>query len=375
MHRSGDTSRVPARRQRAMNELDRYARMAVRHSVDQYAKEGTLLDKAKALFDDDTVWHQPWVPMDFDLGLAHEHPVYTDVFDDAQRLAWNHLQWGLDYSIVGKGELQIIVINGYAVKAFAGVMPSVVDLEERESFEEIDHYAAFRTVIEGLQRRYLPHRKAPLYADSPSGVRSERLNRVLRHVIGVMGMATLGPHFPALFFLQRGLKTHSFKPFENAIATFEQGPAGIREISHLHRLDESRHMATSLWIAKLANDVLETAPFESRTLFKAAIQAAWPRGRMAESRVGYWKKVLDEAPIYQDIPREERASLFAHVSRNTVASLTQLHARQVGLTRQANKRLVEECGLPLPLKRVIVDTLRADAATAPIVDAVQLPAA
>lgn len=363
------------RRQRALDELDRYARMTVRHSVNQYAREGTLHDKALALFDDDTAWHKPWVPLDFDLGEAHLHPVYVDVFDDAQRLAWNHLQWGLDYSIVGKGELQIIVINSYAVKAFAGILPSVVELEERESFEEIDHYAAFRTVIEGLQRRYLPHRKAPLYADSPSGMRSERLNRVMRHVIGVMGMATLGPNFPALFFLSRGLKTHSFKPFENGIATFEEGPAGIREISHLHRLDESRHMGTSLWMARLSNEVLDTAPIESRTLFKAAIQAAWPKGRMAESRIGYWRKVLDEAPIFQTIPREERASLLAHVARNTENGLTRLHARQEQLTRQANKRIVEECGLPLALKRVVVDTLRSDPATAPFVDAVVLPAA
>jgi len=364
-----------ARRQRAMTELDRYAGMAVKHSVEQYGREGTLHDKALRLFDDDSVWSRPWVPGDFDLGRAREHAVYQDRFDEAQRLAWNHLQWGLDYSIVGRGELQIIVINRHAVKAFEGVLPSMAALEDRESFEEVDHFAAFRTVIEGMRRRYLPQRAEPLYAISPSGFQSERVNRVMRHAIGLMGRATLGPHFPALFFLARGLKTHNFKPFENAIATWDEGPEGIRTISHLHRLDESRHMATSLWIARLANDVLDEAPFESRTLFRAAVHAAWPPGRMAESRIGYWRTVLDEAPIFQTVPREERALLLAHVAHNTEQGLQHLHFRQENLTRQANKKIVEECGLPLPLKRAFVDALRADPATSPLVDAVVLPAA
>ena len=364
-----------ARRARALEELDRYARMNVRHSVEQYSREGTLHDKALALFDDQDAWSAPWVPQDFDLGRAHEHPVFTEVFSPAQRLAWNHLQWGLDYSIVGRGELQIIVINKHAVKAFADVLPSMIELEERESFEEVDNFAAFRTVIEALRRRYLPGRREALYAESPSGMRSEASNKVFRHVIGLMGRATLGNHFPALFFLARGLKTHNFKPFENAIAGFEEAPKGIREISHLHRLDESRHMATSLWIARLANEVLDEASFESRTLVRAAAQAAWPRGRMAESRIGYWRTVLAEAPIFQDVPRPLRAELLAFVAANTEQGLRVLHARQEGLTRQANKRIVEECGLPPHLKRCFVEALRADPATAPLVDAVELPAA
>ena len=364
-----------ARRARALRELDRFARMNVQHSQVQYEREGTLHAKAQAFFVDPQAWNRPWVPWDYDLGRAFEHPVFTDRFTPAQRLAWNHLQWGLDYSIVGRGELQIIVINKHAVAAFAQVLPSMVQLEERESFEEIDHFAAFRTGIEALWRRYLPTRRQPLYAQSPSGVRSEAANKVLRHVFGVMGRAMLGNHFPALYFLARGLKTHNFKPFENGIATFEEAPDGVRDISHLHRLDESRHMATSLWIAKHANEVLDQVPHESRTLVKAAARAAWPPGRMAESRIGYWRAVLDQAPIYANVPAEERRALLAHVAEHTRQGLSSLHARQESLTRQANKRIVEECGLPLPLKQAFIDALRADPATAPLVDAVQLPSA
>lgn len=367
--------RDDSRRQRALRELDSYARMNVRHSVDQYAREGSLHDKSRAFFDGDHTWDQPWVPWDFDLGQASEHPVFRDHFSQAQKLAWNHLQWGLDYSIVGRGELQIIVINKHAIAAFRDVLPSVVELEERESFEEVDHFAAFRTGIEALRRRYFPGRRQPVYADSPSGMRSEAANKALRHIIGHMGRLALGNHFPALFFLARGLKTHNFKPFENAIAGFEEAPKGIREISHLHRLDESRHMATSLWLARLSNEVLDEVPLESRNLIRASVHAAWPRGRMAESRIGYWRVVLDEAPIFQDVPAPLRAELLEHVAAHTRRNLTTLHFRQERLTRQANKRIVEECGLPLPLKQAFVQALRADPATAPLVDDVVLPGA
>lgn len=362
-------------RQQALRELDRFARMSVQHSKDQYAREGTLHDKARAAFAAPDVWRYKWVPDDFDLGQAAQHPVWTEVFDEEQRLAWNHLQWGLDYSIVGRGEQQIIVLNGYAVKAFAGLLPSMVELEERETFEEVDHFAAFAELIERLRERYLPHRRTPLYADSPSGFHSARLNRLTRHVIGEIGHRTLGNHFPALYFLARGLKTHNFKPFENGIAGFEQAHPAIREISHLHRLDESRHMATALWIAKYANDVLESTPWESRALFRAAVHAAWPDGRMAETRAAYWRTVLDEAAPFRRLAAADRESLYAHVEHNIHANLQDLHERQKRLTRQANKRLVEECGLPLHLKRAFVEELRRDPVHRTLVDAVELPEA
>ena len=104
----------------------------------------------------------------------------------------------------------------------------------------------------------------------------------------------LGTNFPTLFFLTRGIKTHNFKPFENAIAQFQDAPSGVAQVSHLHRLDESRHMATALHIARLSNHILEQQNFESRQLFKAAVHAAWPKDRMAEYRIAYWSTVLKE---------------------------------------------------------------------------------
>jgi hypothetical protein len=364
---------APDKRQAALRELDVYAKMAVEHSERQYATHGTLHDVAKRAIDARDLWERPWVPWDFDLGRADLHPVWQR-WTQRQRLAWNHLQWGLDYTIVGRGEQQIIVLNGHAVSSYESVLPAVVDLEKRESFEEIDHLDAFREGLEALRLRYLPHRRKVLWATSPSGFQSDTLNRLSRDVIGQVAKRLLGSNFPTLFFLTRGMKTHNFKPFENAIASYEEAPMGIRQISHLHRLDESRHMATSLYLAKLSNVVLETVPVESRALFAAAVHASWPVQRQVENRVGYWKAVLHEAPIYSDVSRAEKADLLQHIRSQTEANLHALHPRQAQLTRQANKRIVEACGLSPEYKAIFVDLLRKDPLHASLVDAVDLDA-
>ena len=363
----------PDARQAALRELDSYARSNVQHSRRQYARHGTLHDQAREALTDPDVWHRPWVPDDFDVGEARTHPVFEG-WSSAQQLAWNHLQWGLEYGVVGQGERQIVVLNKYAVKAYRDVLPSVVALEERESFEEVDHLEAFAVGLEGLRARYLPHRRRPLYAHCPSGFSSERLNRVVRHGIGMVAEKVLGRNFPTIFFLTRGIKTHNFKPFENAIASFADAPEGIRQVSHLHRLDESRHMATALYLAKLSNAVLEAVPQEGRLLLEAGVKAAWPPGRVVETRLAYWRTVLAEAAPYRSVSQRDKDALYAHLAANTRENLLALHERQQRLTRQANKRIVEECGLDPSLKRAFVEALRADPYSAALVEAVELAA-
>ena len=362
---------TPDKRQAALRELDVYSKMAVEHSERQYAVHGTLHDVAKRAIQADDLWERPWVPWDYDLGQVDQHPIW-ERWSRRQRLAWNHLQWGLDYTIVGRGEQQIIVLNNHAVASYATVLPSVVDLEKRESYEEVDHLEAFAVGLHALRSRYLPRRKELLWATSPSGFANDRLNRLSREAIGQVARRVLGANFPTLFFLTRGMKTHNFKPFENGIAGFQEAPHGIRQISHLHRLDESRHMATSLYLAQLSNVVLDTVPVESRLLFAAAVQAAWPVQRQVENRVGYWKAVLNEAPIYGDLTRAEKADLLQHIRERTEASLHRMHPRQERLTRQANKRIVETCGLSPEYRAIFVDLLRRDPLHSALVDAVDL---
>lgn len=356
----------------ALAELRAYCDIAVRHSYDQYAKHGTLHEKAEVAFADDTVWDHAWVPWDFDLCDAQSHPVWHEVFTHRHRLAWNHFEWTLNYSAVAQGERQIIVLNDFAVRGYADVMPSVVELERRESYEETDHVAAFTMVIDAVRDRYMPGAK-PVWSKPASGLGNETANRVIRRGLGVLANHLLGSNFPTLYFLARGMKTHGFKPFENAIAQYEEGHPSMRMISHLHRLDESRHMATSLNLARLSTQVLDTLPRDNRHLFSAAVQAAFPHGRSADYRLDFWKRVLRTAQVFADVPAEQREDLLRHMQARTPAKLAELHQVQTRLTRQANKRIIEESGLSAPMKRLFVEIMRKDPAYACIVDAVRLP--
>ena len=359
------------KQQQAISELDRYARMAIKHSHNQYNKHGTLHEVAKQAFSSSNIWQKPWVPLDFDIGDPYDHYTYQS-FSEEQKLAWNHLQWGLEYTVVGQGERQIITLNEYAVAQYERIVPSVVALEKRESFEEIDHLAAFQVGLDRLHDRYFPHLSETLWSMPASGFRSNTRNQKVRALLGQLGNHLLGSNFPTLFFLTRGLKTHNFKPFENAIAQFSDGPAGVCRISHLHRLDESRHMATALNIAHLSNTILDTVNWESKQLFKVAVHSAWPKNRPIEYRQAYWKTVLEQATIFSDIPPRDKQALFAHISKNIQQNLQRLHDRQTTLTRQANKKIVEMCGLSPQLKQCFVETLREDPIYSNLVDAVQL---
>ena len=359
--------------QRSLSELDTYAKINVKHSVDQYAKYGTLHGIAQKAFETDThdLWQKPWVPWDFDIGCPDTHPVWQR-FSEEQKLAWNHLQWGLEYTVVGQGERQIITLNNYAVRRFKHILPSVVELEQRESFEEVDHLDAFLLGIDALHKRYLPSLPKTLWSVSASGFSSETLNVLTRHITGEIADRLLGKNFPTLFFLIRGLKTHNFKPFENAIASFDDAPKWIRQISHLHRLDESRHMASALHISRLSKDILGKTNWESRRLFAAAVHVAWPKQRMIETRLGYWKTALYTANVFQSVSKADKDALFAHIASNTKHNLLHLHQRQEQLTRQANKKIVKLAGLSPELKQIFVETLRADPIHKNLVDAVEL---
>ena len=362
--------------QKALAELDRYAKMNVRHSKDQYAKHGTLHAVAQRAFgsacaETDDLWRKPWVPWDFDIGDSYSHPVYQS-FSEEQKLAWNHLEWAYNYEVVAAGEKQIIVLNNHAVRQYRDVLPSVVELETRESFEEVDHVDAFQMGIQAVYDRYLPTMKQEMSSMSPSGFRHQQFNRITRHLTGMMANRLLGRNFPTLFFLIRTIKTVSFKGMENSIAMFDEAPDLVQKLSHLHRLDESRHQATALKLSKLSNEVLEQSSWESKRLFKLAIHSAWPNNRLLESRMGFWKRILFNSEIFVDISIEHKESFFTHICRCAAQSLRTLHPRQVQITQQVTKRAVTESGLSPEFKQLFVDVLRKDPIHRSLVEAVVL---
>lgn len=347
--------------QSTIAELDRYAKMNVRHSRDQYAKHGTLHSVALKAFDQNSkkLWSKPWVPWDFDIGDPYDHPVYHR-FTETQKLAWNHLEWAYNYEIVAAGEKQIIVLNNYAVRQYRHILPSVVELEERESFEEIDHVDAFKTGLDAIYDRYLPGVKQDITALSPSGFRQQHMNKLIRHLTGRAANKLLGPNFPTLFFLIRTIKTVSFKGMENSIAMFDEAPELLRHISHLHRLDESRHQATALKLSKLSQEILDRTSWESKRLFKLAIRSAWPENRMLEARMRFWKLALFDGAIFATIPIEDKTAFFKHICQKASQNSLSLHPRQITMTQQVTKRAVTESGLSPEFKQIFVDVLRND---------------
>jgi|GEM_PF-6736886 len=351
---------------RTLAELDRYCASTLRRSQRELDRSGPLRDRGQAALADPSIWEQWWAPRDLDYGEAHTHPVWQGSFTREQRLAWNHLQWTLDYITVAQGERQVVVLNSLAVARFSDVLPSVCALEERESEEEADHVATFFDVGEAVWRRAFGA-GSRLSILATSGFAFASVNPPARKLIGLAANAVFGAHFPTLFFLARGMKSHSFKPFEIAMAKAEDSHPAIRAISAGHGVDESRHIATSHHLAALSVPLLEAVPQESRFLFRLAVDRLFPKGRMPRYRLHFWRKVLFDAPRFASVPLVERRQLFAHVERNTHRNLARLHPLQDALVSKANRRIVMECGLKPELRELFVDLLRADPSYAPTV--------
>jgi hypothetical protein len=356
---------------RTLAELDRYCASTLRRSGRELARSGPLRARGQAALADPSIWDRWWAPRELDYGEAHLHPVWEHSFTRAQQLAWNHLQWTLDYVTVAQGEQQVVVLNGMAVSRFRDVLPSVCALEKRESEEEADHVATFFDVGAAVWRRcFGPRSRMRVLATSGFALAS--VNPPARRLIGTAANAVFGAHFPTLFFLARGMKSHSFKPFEIAMERAEDSHPLLRAISRGHGVDESRHIATSHHLAALSVPLLEKVPQESRLLFKLAVERLFPPGRMPEYRLAFWRTVIDRAPVFADVPRAERLALWEHVQARTHANLARLHPLQEAWVHKANRRIVMESGLKPELRELFVELLRRDPSYAPTVTA--LPA-
>lgn len=356
-----------------LETLDSYCRKTLARSTRHFERFGPLVDHARRTVDDDTIWQHEWAPRELDLGEPWSHPVFTDTFSDEQRRAWTQLHWVMDYITVAQGEQQVVVLNAMAAKRFRPICPSVCELQDRESHEEIDHVASFFEVKRAVERRYFG-RGYVLGIQATSGTSSGRINRGVRWLIGKGADRIFGSNFPTLFFLTRGMKSHQFKPFEMAYARNEASHPAMRQLSEMHGWDESRHIATAQHLARLANPLLDNVPQENRLLFRLAMERLFPRGRLADYRVGFWRTVLRDAPLYADVAAEDREALLRHVTANIHRNLGALHPIQEALVTKSNRRIVEECGLSDELKREFVGFLRSDPTQAALVSSVRLEA-
>jgi hypothetical protein len=356
-----------------LEKLDTYCRKTLERSDRHAGRWGPLHVHALKTMDDASIWNHSWAPLKLDHGKAHLHPVYQDSFSDEQRRAWSHLQWVMDYVTVGQGEQQVVVLNKMAARRFRTVCPSVCELQERESDEEEDHIKSFFTVRDAVARRYFP-RNYSLQVEATSGTRSGRVNAGLRWIIGKGADRIFGSNFPTLFFLTRGMKSHTFKPFEIAYTRNEESHPAMRQHSAMHGWDESRHIATAQHMCRLANPLLDEVPQENKLLFRLAMERLWPKGRLLEYRVRFWRMCLEDSVIFSSIPSVEREQLLRHIRTEIESDLLELHPLQKRMVGKSNRRIVEECGLSPELKREFVAFIRSDPNQAAVVSTVRIDA-
>lgn len=356
-----------------LEKLDAYCRKTIARSTRHHERFGPLVEHARRTLDDPSIWDHTWAPPALDYGEAAEHPVFQERFSDRQRRAWSHLHWVMDYITVAQGEQQVVVLNGMAARRFRSVCPSVCDLQDRESAEEADHVAAFFEVKAAVEARYFGRGYA-LDVAATSGTRSGRLNQATRWVIGQGADRIFGSNFPTLFFLTRGMKSHGFKPFELAYSRYEGSHPAMRQLSAMHGWDESRHIATAQHLCRLANPLLDAVPQENKALFRLAMERLWPRGRVVDYRVDFWRSCLFDSAVFADVPRPERRALLEHVEARIRRNLQALHPVQEAMVAKSNRRIVEECGLSPDLKREFVAFLRSDPAQAAVVSTVRIDA-
>lgn len=356
----------------AIDDLNGWCERAMRRSKRQTDRHGGLVPIAEQALLDPTLFDEAWFPTELDHGCAADHWVWQDRFSREQKNAWSHLVWLVEYMTVREGELQLLVLNNLAARRYADQLPAVVDLQERETEEERDHAESFRLLAEAAWAKHmLPG--VPQPSTRTSGLASPGLNRIFRRVAGEVADKLLGPNFPVFFFLIRGMKSHIFKPFEASLGRWDEGHPTVRRISVLHGQDESRHIATAHYLASRSTEALKAAPIEHTRLLRLATRAAFPVGRMEGNRQTFWTTVLNHSRVFSNIPAEEREQLLQHVLASHRESFHELHHANRAFIQRSNRKILADCSFSDTAKTAIVDALRADPATASLVDGLDLP--
>ena len=157
---------------------------------------------------------------------------------------------------------------------------------------------------------------------------------------------------------------------ENSIAMFDEAPELLRRVSHLHRLDESRHQATALKLSKLSQEILEQTKLGVETTLQTCHPQCLVENRMLEARIRFWKLALFDGAIFANIPLEDKTAFFNHICRQATKNSLSLHPRQVTMTQQVTKRAVTESGLSPEFKQIFVDVLRNDPIHRNLVEAI-----
>ncbi|WP_434391021.1 hypothetical protein [Melittangium boletus] len=195
---------------------------------------------------EDVAWDRPLVPEPLSLGF---HTPWWALYDEEQRLALNHWIYMLMYYRISDGERFVVASNRAVADFLDGVDADVAGLLRLEADEEEDHIAAFERVRAVLTRRHgVEGLRMPVKPLRPYLV-SRRTLRFL--------CERFGADFVASYYLGRGIVNHLGKAFETQVETVDAGASALARLSHLHTVDENRHMAVSRMMAACTHGLVE----------------------------------------------------------------------------------------------------------------------
>lgn len=283
------------------------------------------------------------VPEELSLGF---HTPWWRHYGDEQRLALNHWVYMLMYYRISDGERFVVLTNPVVADFLQGLEPEIAGLLRLEAEEEVDHISAFERVREVLTRLHgvdgLPMPVKPLrrYIVSTRTVRF-----LTRH---------FGADFVAAYYLGRGLVNHLGKAFETQVEVVEGGRSVLARLSHLHTVDENRHMAVSRMMAACTHALVERRRHTS-ALYEAlhhALQQVMVTYTLSDRLTKAQERamslrVVPRMRALRSVPYEQlEATIDAHFT-----GLNGLERARNAFVPRFNQRLLERACLSLEDKR------------------------
>ena len=195
---------------------------------------------------EDSVRGRLLVPEELSLGF---HTPWWRHYTDEQRLALNHWVYMLMYYRISDGERFVVLTNPVVADFLEEGEPEVAGLLRLEAEEEVDHISAFERVREVLTRLHgVEHLRMPVKPLRRHIVSGRTVRFLIRH---------FGADFVAAYYLGRGLVNHLGEAFESQVEQVDGGRSLLARLSHLHTVDENRHMAVSRMMAACTHALVE----------------------------------------------------------------------------------------------------------------------
>jgi hypothetical protein len=249
------------------------------------------------------------VPEEMSLGF---HTPWWVHYGEEQRLALNHWIYMLMYYRISDGERFVVLANAAVADFLQGLEPEVAGLLRLEVEEELDHIEAFERVRAVLTRLHgVEGLRMPVKPLRPYLVAPRTLRFLTRH---------FGADFLAAYYLGRGIVNHLGKAFETQVEAVDGGTSALARMSHLHTVDENRHMAVSRMMAACAHGLVERRRHTS-ALYEAlhhALQNVMVTYTLSDRLTKSQERamsshVLPRMRALREVPREQlEATIDAH---------------------------------------------------------------